>query len=60
MITRAYTNADGQRQEVALSAEQWEALTEADLENILGFKKAAPAPEPVQVTTVKATTKKKK
>ena len=50
MITRAYTNAKGDRQEVTLAAEQWEALTDADLDNMLGFgkaTKAAPAPEPV-------------
>ena len=34
MITRAYQNADGERQEVTLSAEQWEALTEDDLQNL--------------------------
>ena len=50
MITRAYQNAKGERLEVTLSADQWEALTEADLENMLGFGKAAkaePDPEPV-------------
>lgn len=50
MITRAYQNAKGERQEVTLSADQWEMLTEADLDNMLGFGKAAktaPDPEPV-------------
>ena len=56
MITRAYQNADGERQEVTLSAEQWEALTEDDLQNILGFKKPEPVVAPVvapAVTTAK-------
>lgn len=48
MITRAYQNAKGERQEITLSAEQWEALSESDLANMLGFGKAAKAePEPV-------------
>lgn len=47
MITRAYVNAKGERQEVTLAAEQWDALTEADLDNMLGFGKAAKSPEPV-------------
>lgn len=37
MITRAYKNANGERQEVTLSAESWESITDVDLENILGF-----------------------
>lgn len=44
MITRAYENANGERQEVTLSADQWEALTEADLQNMLGFGKKAEKP----------------
>lgn len=44
MITRAYQNAKGERQEVTLSADAWEALTEDDLQDLLGFK--APEPEP--------------
>ena len=50
MITRAYQNAKGERQEITLAPEMWEALSEADLENMLGFgkaAKAAPDPEPV-------------
>lgn len=43
MITRAYQNAKGERQEITLSAEQWEALTEADLDNMLGLGNAAKA-----------------
>ena len=52
MITRAYQNAKGERQEVTLSADAWEALTEDDLQDLLGFKapepepEAAPAPKP--------------
>lgn len=49
MITRAYQNANGERQEVTLSAEQWEALSEADLDNMLGFgKKAEKAEKPAK------------
>ena len=39
MITRAYQNSKGERQEVTLSPEAWESITEVDLENILGFAK---------------------
>lgn len=59
MITRAYQNASGERQEVTLSAGQWDALTEADLNNMLGFGKAAAA-EPAKAAPVKAAAKKKK
>lgn len=41
MITRAYQNSNDERQEITLSADQWEALSEADLDNILGFGKKA-------------------
>lgn len=41
MITRAYQNSKGERQEVALSAAEWEVLTEDQLQSMLGFK--APA-----------------
>lgn len=54
MITRAYQNADGERQEVTLSAEQWEALTEDDLQNLLGFNKPEPVVAPVVVAAVTA------
>jgi hypothetical protein len=37
MITRAYQNSKGERQEVTLSPEVWESITDVDLENILGF-----------------------
>lgn len=51
MITRAYQNAKGERQEVTLSADAWEALTEDDLQDLLGFK--APEPEPEVAPTPK-------
>ena len=55
MITRAYQNAQGERQEVTLAAEAWEALTEEDLQKMLGFvKDPEPAPAP------KAPAKKKR
>lgn len=62
MITRAYQNAKGERQEVTMSADAWEALSEGELEAILGFKKVAAAPviDSVPVTTIKPTSKKKK
>jgi hypothetical protein len=51
MILRRYTNANGDQQEIILSQEDWEKVTEESLEMMLGFKKAAeavvePAPEP--------------
>ncbi len=51
MITRAYQNAKGERQEVSLSADQWEALTEDDLQEMLGFKEK-PAAAPVMPRVV--------
>jgi hypothetical protein len=52
MILRRYTNANGDQQEICLSKEDWEKVTEESLEIMLGFKKAAkaakaPEPEPV-------------
>lgn len=48
MILRRYTNANGDQQEITLSADQWEALSESDLANMLGFGKVAKAdPKPV-------------
>ena len=44
MILRRYTNANGDQQEICLSQEDWEKVTEESLEMMLGFKKA---PEPV-------------
>jgi hypothetical protein len=42
MITRAYQNSKGERQEVALSAAEWEVLTEDQLQSMLGFKDELP------------------
>jgi len=44
MITRAYQNASGERQEITLAADQWAALSEADLENMLGHGKKPAKP----------------
>jgi hypothetical protein len=44
MILRRYTNANGDQQEICLSQEDWEKVTEESLEMMLGFKAA---PEPV-------------
>ena len=44
MITRAYQNAKGERQEVAMSAAEWEVLTQDQLDEMLGLKAPAPAP----------------
>jgi hypothetical protein len=41
MITRAYQNANGERQEVTLSAEAWESITDVDFQKILGFAEEA-------------------
>ena len=49
MITRAYQNAKGERQEVAMAAAEWEVLTVEQLDEMLGFKAPAPAPAPVKV-----------
>ena len=64
MILRRYTNASGDQQEICLSPEDWEKVTEESLEMMLGFKKA---PEPVAEpaveeapVAVKAPAKKKK
>jgi hypothetical protein len=62
MITRAYQNAKGERQEVAMSAAEWDVLTGDQLQDMLGFKaEAPPAPAPVKaaVTHVKAKAKGK-
>jgi hypothetical protein len=47
MITRAYQNAKGERQEVAMTVAEWEAITEDHLQEMLGFK--APVSAPVVV-----------
>jgi hypothetical protein len=47
MILRRYTNANGDQQEICLSQEDWEKVTEESLEMMLGFKKApTPKAEP--------------
>lgn len=59
MITRAYQNAKGVRQEVSLSVAEWEVLTEEQLQEMLGFKDEAPeAPaKPVKPTKAPKRTK---
>jgi hypothetical protein len=60
MILRRYTNANGDQQEICLSQEDWEKVTEESLEMLLGFKKVPePAAEEAPVA-VKAPAKKKK
>jgi len=49
MITRAYQNSKGERQEVSMTAQEWEVLTEDQRQEMLGFKAPAPAPAPVPV-----------
>ena len=56
MITRAYQNAKGERQEISLFVEEWESLTEEGLQKMLGFQKEV-APEP---TPAPAPAKKKR
>lgn len=51
MITRAYQNAAGERQEISLFVEEWESLTEEGLQKMLGFAKepaSAPVPAPAK------------
>ncbi len=48
MITRAYPNAKGERQEIAMTVAEWEVLTVEQLDEMLGFKAPAPAPAPVK------------
>lgn len=59
MITRAYANAKGERQEISLSAPEWEALTVEELDEMLGFK-PEPAPEPAPKPTPKSAPRGKK
>lgn len=42
MITRAYQNAKGERQEVSMAAADWEVLSEDQLQDMLGFKAEQP------------------
>ena len=44
MITRAYQNSKGERQEVAMTVAEWEAITEDQLQDMLGFKAPVSAP----------------
>ena len=60
MITRAYQNAKGERQEVTLSADAWEVLTEDDLQDLLGFKATEPEPEVAPSPKPAAPTKRKR
>jgi hypothetical protein len=55
MILRRYTNANGDQQEICLSQEDWEKVTEESLDMMLGFKKA---PEPVVEPVVEAAAEK--
>jgi len=63
MITRAYPNAKGERQEIAMTVAEWEVLTVEQLDEMLGFKAPAPvkaakaakaAPAPVVEPVVEA------
>ena len=63
MITRAYQNAQGERQEISLFVEEWESLTEEGLQKMLGFIKdpePATAPEPAAAPVKAAALAKKK
>jgi len=59
MITRAYQNAKGERQEVSMTAQEWEVLTEDQRQEMLGFKAPAPAPAPAPVSAPVAKPKAK-
>jgi hypothetical protein len=59
MITRAYQNADGKRQEVTLPQEQWEVLTEDALNAMLGFGKPAPSSTPAPAPAPKPARRRK-
>lgn len=59
MITRAYQNSKGERQEVSMTAQEWEVLTEDQRQEMLGFKDPAPAPAPTPVATPVAKPKAK-
>lgn len=47
MITRAYQNAKGERQEISLLIEEWEELTDETLQKMLGFVKESEPVAPV-------------
>ncbi len=60
MITRAYQNANGKRQEITLSPEEWDSLSESDLNRILGFdgpKVAEEAKKPAKAAKAKKPSK---
>jgi hypothetical protein len=57
MILRRYTNANGDQQEIVLSKEDWENVTEESLQEMLGFK--AVEPEVPAIAVSKPTVKKK-
>ena len=59
MITRAYQNAKGERQEISLFVEEWEALTEEGLQKLLGFVNE-PEAEKFEPVPVRAPAKKKR
>jgi hypothetical protein len=58
MILRRYTNANGDQQEIVLSKEDWEKVTEESLQEMLGFKVVEPAFEKAPAAE-KAPAKKK-
>ena len=61
MITRVYQNSNGERQEVTLSAEAWEVMTEESLQAALGFGESAPEePEAKPAPAAKKPAAKKK
>lgn len=55
MILRRYTNANGDQQEITLSKEDWEKVTEESLEIMLGFKTVKPEAPAKPVKAAKAT-----
>jgi hypothetical protein len=55
MILRRYTNANGDQQEICLSKEDWEKVTEESLEIMLGFKTVAPEAPAKPAKAAKAT-----
>jgi hypothetical protein len=58
MILRRYTNAKGEQQEVVMTAEEWEKVTDESLNELLGFNK--PAPVEKAAPAAKPAPKKKK
>lgn len=61
MITRAYANAKGERQEISLTSSEWESLTIEELDEMLGFKIApVPVAEPAPKAAPKPALHRKK